>query len=412
VDRVRRADGTNVYVVRWYDAGRRGRRRQRSFDRRSDAEFFEASIRRARQLGQLGSELLGSEQTLESFIGEWWDKYALAVLSPGSLSSYAYMIDRWITPYLGAYRLRELTREAIDAYRASILAAGAGAPTVNRSLAILQGVLRRAVEWRCMPANPVAGAARVRHVRDTAIDARTPETVEAIRANLERRDATLVSVLAYIGLRPAEALALQWRDVLDEQGKPRTRLRVQRALSGGRVSTTKSRRGREPELFVPIARDLAELYLAQGRPASDSLVFPDASGGYICRQNWRQRVWVPALRAAAVAYFRPYDLRHTCATLLIYEGRPIHEVAEHLGHADPGFTLRVYAHTFSDASRRRRVPIARAIVDARRRVVDVRAENGGLQGLAQKDEAPANQREPTPGLEPGTPSLRVKCSTS
>jgi integrase len=208
VDRIRRADGTNVYVVRWYDAGRRGRRRQRSFDRRSDAEFFEASIRRAKQLGQLGSELLGSEQTLESFIGEWWDKYALAVLSPGSLSSYAYMIDRWITPYLGSYRLRELTREAIDAYRASILADGAGAPTVNRSLAILQGILRRAVEWRRLPANPVAGAARVRHVRDVAIDARTPETVEAIRALLERRDATLVSVLAYIGLRPAEALAL------------------------------------------------------------------------------------------------------------------------------------------------------------------------------------------------------------
>ena len=166
---------------------------------------------------------------------------------------------------------------------------------------------------------------------------------------LKPRDAALVSV----GLRPAEAFALEWRDVLDENGKPRQRLRVQRALSDGRLSTTKSRRSREPELFPTVARELAELYLRGGRPPLDGLVFPDDAGGFISRQNWRQRVWVPALRAAGIAYFRTYDLRHTCTTLLIYEGRAINEVAAHLGHADAGFTLRVYAHTFTDASRRR-----------------------------------------------------------
>lgn len=66
------------------------------------------------------------------------------------------------------------------------------------------------------------------------------------------------------------------------------------------------------------------------------------------------------------SYFRPYDLRHTCATLLINEGRPASEVAEYLGHADSGFTARVYTHVFQDAARRRRVPITEAIVAARR----------------------------------------------
>jgi integrase len=31
-----------------------------------------------------------------------------------------------------------------------------------------------------------------------------------------------------------------------------------------------------------------------------------------------------------VPYFCSYDLRHTCATLLLYEGRTLNEVAEHL----------------------------------------------------------------------------------
>jgi integrase len=42
----------------------------------------------------------------------------------------------------------------------------------------------------------------------------TPLEVERIRAQLARPiDAALVSILAYAGLRPEEALPLQWRDV-------------------------------------------------------------------------------------------------------------------------------------------------------------------------------------------------------
>ena len=62
-----------------------------------------------------------------------------------------------------------------------------------------------------------------------------------------------------------------------------------------------------------------------------------------------------------MAYFRSYDLRHTCATLLLSEGCTLNEVAEHLGHADPGFTARTYAHVTRDASRRRRITISEAI---------------------------------------------------
>jgi integrase len=53
--------------------------------------------------------------------------------------------------------------------------------------------------------------------RDRAITPLPPETVERIRAALigqgRVRDATLVSVLAYAGVRPLEAVALRWRNV-------------------------------------------------------------------------------------------------------------------------------------------------------------------------------------------------------
>jgi integrase len=49
----------------------------------------------------------------------------------------------------------------------------------------------------------------------------------------------------------------------------------------------------------------------------------------------------------------------------MYEGRTVNEVAEHLGHSDPGFTARTYAHAFKDARRRRGVTMADAIREAR-----------------------------------------------
>jgi integrase len=97
-------------------------------------------------------------------------------------------------------------------------------------------------------------------------------------------------------------------------------------------------------VVAPVARKLVELHLARGRPPRASARLRDSGGGHLRRQNWRRRVWIPALERAGVPYFRSYDLRHTCATLLLYEGRTLNEVAEHVGHADPGFTDRTYAH--------------------------------------------------------------------
>jgi hypothetical protein len=94
IERHRRTDGRAVYVVRWYESGRGSTKRKRTFDRRHDAELFEASIRRARQLGQLASEVIGSNATLEEFLVEWWDTYAATHLRPNTLATYTTLLDK------------------------------------------------------------------------------------------------------------------------------------------------------------------------------------------------------------------------------------------------------------------------------------------------------------------------------
>jgi integrase len=101
----------------------------------------------------------------------------------------------------------------IESFQAELRQEGVGEPTILKTLTLLQGMLRRAVVWGRIPSNPVAPIRKPAQKRARAVRPIAPATVEEIRRLfLDRRrlrDATLVSVLAYAGLRPGEALALR-----------------------------------------------------------------------------------------------------------------------------------------------------------------------------------------------------------
>jgi integrase len=96
--------------------------------------------------------------------------------------------------------------------------------------------------------------------------------VEQMRALLRvqdmLRDATLIGMLAYGGLRPQEALGLPW-----ENRKERTLL-IDRAQSDEGIKATKTGRTGSVRLLAPLAADLNEWRLASGRPDGGELVFP------------------------------------------------------------------------------------------------------------------------------------------
>ena len=223
----------------------------------------------------------------------------------------------------------------------------------------------------------------------------------------------LVSVLAYAGLRPGEALALTWIHI-----RERTIL-VERAVALGEFKTTKTSRARTVRMLAPLAADLREWRIGQGMPLDEALVFPGRGGpvwGHDAWHYWRRRVFTPAAKASGVdSPVRPYDLRHSFVSLLLAEGANVVEIARQAGHS-PTMTLSTYAHLFDEAASAERVSAedeirrARQFVRQERRTRFVPDEPTTL--TLWEDESPANPGEPTPGLEPGTPSLRVKCSTS
>jgi integrase len=72
---------------------------------------------------------------------------------------------------------------------------------------------------------------------------------------------------------------------------------------------------------------------------------------------------------------RPYDLRHSFRSLLIYEGANIIEVADEMGHG-ASMTLRTYGHVFKELKGVERVPAEALIRAARDELVPVQYPAG------------------------------------
>jgi len=60
--------------------------------------------------------------------------------------------------------------------------------------------------------------------------------------------------------------------------------------------------------------------------------------------NLTGRNFKPILKRAGLPSIRLHDLRHTCATLMLYEGIHVKLVQELLGHATISITLDTYSH--------------------------------------------------------------------
>jgi integrase len=66
---------------------------------------------------------------------------------------------------------------------------------------------------------------------------------------------------------------------------------------------------------------------------------------------WR-RAWDDAIDRAKVRRIRPYDLRHTYASLLIAGGKNPLYIARQMGHYSAGSTLDTYGHLMESVPRR------------------------------------------------------------
>jgi hypothetical protein len=208
------------YRLRWYVAGRGSPRRQKTFPRgtrKKQVEAFAAYLEIRRAMGELALDEQ-RKRPLRDLSKEWWAKHAVPNLAEWTRIGYKRMLVKHIEPRLGSLPVGEINPEIVADFRAKLEAAGVGRHSVRQSLVVLQAMYEQAIRWGWVATNPVKAVKKPAAKRERAVVCLAPSQVEAIRAELLAREklyaATMVSIIAYQGLRaPEELLALEVRHV-------------------------------------------------------------------------------------------------------------------------------------------------------------------------------------------------------
>ena len=383
---VKRRTDTGRWEVRWREGSRN---RSRSFRSKRDADAFWHEVERRKQMGQLATFTAG-DQTLGELVEQWWRDYAIPNLAENTRKTYGAVWHRHAFPRLADFKLRDLTTRELERFRAELAVEGVGEPTILKTLTMLQAVCTAAVRWDLMQNNPVRNVAKPSQKPTRQVEPVHPVYVEALIGHFatsgRARDALMVSILAYAGLRPGELLALRWGHVGARS------LRISSAVALGSEKTTKTGVARSVRLLAPLGRDLENYRDVFGPFPPDRLVFPSGFSGDLWQdddwRNWRRRVFRPAAEAVGLSKPRPYDLRHSFVSLLIHEGVSIVEVAAQAGHS-PQTCLSRYAHVFAEFDPTDRRPAADVIEEARA-AAHVRATYaaGEVEDLRDSPESP------------------------
>lgn len=266
---------------------------------------------------------------------------------------------------LGHVKLKDLRAHHVDAWllaRAESAPARSTDPDARLSRSEIRRsrfTLARALRWGQRKGLVTTNAA------DLADLPATPEpkdgralTADELRrliaATVGTRYHALWVAMAGLGLRPGEARALSWDDVDLDAGI----VHVRQALTMhdgrhviGDVKTPKSRRSLAMPAPVVDAirahrkRQAAErLALGAGWPTEwAGLVFVTETGRPY-DANHARRDLARFARKAKVGPVRPYDLRHTAATLMAASGARLEAVADVLGHTGITLARSVYVH--------------------------------------------------------------------
>jgi integrase len=289
--------------------------------------------------------------TVGEYFKRWLTDSARGSVRRSTYHSYRRQIERYVVPTIGQIKLTNLTHMHVQGLYRQMQDRGLSARTVQYTHAVIHRALKQAVRWNMIPRN-VCEAVDVPQVRREEM--RPLNAVQARKllrtASGERLEALYV-LAVHTGMRPGELLGLRWEDVaLGDAGGT---MQVNRALSDGEFAMPKTKGSRRRiKLSAGSAKALKAHRKAQleermkkaGLWQDHDLVFPSNVGTPVSHRNVVRSFKALLNRAGLPLSTRLYDLRHTCATLLL--SRNIHPkyVQELLGHASIAQTLDTYSH--------------------------------------------------------------------
>jgi len=291
----------------------------------------------------------GDVDTVDGYADHWLDTIQVRARTR---AGYESTLRLYVRPRLGNLPLRQVTRPTVRELIVGLDQTSLSPRTVRKAHEVLRNLLESAVADGLVPFNPAKGRAVTRVPPKKEGKERVTIPPEKVGAFLEAaREDRLYGLWAFLllGLRPEEALALRWADV--EGGRVRVRrVLVDRSGIWPKYEEPKSDKSRRSipqpamarEALAEHRRRQAKERLAAGVAWQDeNLVFSDEAGQPLRQHNLRAP-FKRILKRAKLPDMRLYDLRHSCATLLLEAGESLEAVKQWLGHSTITLTSDTY----------------------------------------------------------------------
>lgn len=285
-------------------------------------------------------------------VGTLWSDY-LAGLAHIKATTRATRKGAWkvqVKPRWESAEVGKIRPSQIRTWVGQMAADGAGPATIENALVVLRGILAVAVQDRLIESNQATGVRAPRRTPKVKRYLTHRQVALVAEACSTPEDTLITECLCYFGLRAGELFALRVEDV----DFLRRRVNVSRSVTDVRGeglvwSATKTYEARS----VPIPAHLLQPLSVQatGR-ARDDLLFGNGRTP-IRVNNWRRRVWRPALDAArklddSIPTLTVHDARATAVSLAISAGASLKAVQLLAGHASGAVTADVYASLLPD----------------------------------------------------------------
>ncbi|WP_321276908.1 site-specific integrase [Thiomicrorhabdus indica] len=252
--------------------------------------------------------------------------------------SYRGYLDNYLIPYFGEMKVSEITKSDILTFRSQATKLGNRAlkpKTINKFVKFLKMILNEAADrfnFRAVHTNIKSLKEEKVHIEPFSID----EVNRMI--NTVRKDwRVYLLVRFFTGMRTGEIDGLTWENVDFENRQ----ILIRQMYSKGKFQSTKTE-DLQREIDMPqIVFDALVEHLRSSD--GEGLVFTSGNGSPVNNPNFLSRVWKPLLRLLKIPYRRPYQTRHTAATMWLAAGENPTWIAKQMGHSNTEMLFKVYS---------------------------------------------------------------------
>ncbi len=261
-------------------------------------------------------------------------------------------IAKRLNPRFGEMAVGNITKADILAFRADLAKAPArnkknplSNPRINKILNPLRQILCEAAD-RFDFRTPFENIKQLR-VKRTDVEPFSLEQVKSIIDTVRVDFRPYFIVRFFTGMRTGEVHGLKWKYV----DFARRLILIRETVVDGEETYTKTDSSqREIQMSQLVFDALKEQ--EKGTRQRSEFVFCNRDGQPLDYKNVNKRIWKPLLRHLGLKLRRPYQCRHTAATLWLGAGENPEWIARQLGHTTTEMLFRVYSRYVPNLTRR------------------------------------------------------------